>query len=220
MIAKIGWSRRRSAAGSNSARVEQSGTDGAVGQLAPDAGHGAKPGTPRRGEGVVKRVPQPCGRAGAEYLNGLECLWDEGLDRLRALWTELYGASPSPRISRDILVRACAYRIQKQAYGELPNAFKRELARYATEVERKGAITHNQAKALAPGVCLVREWQGRTQRVEVTANGFVWSGKSFRSLSEVARAITGTHWSGPRFFGLDPKRPAGPMPRKKGKGDG
>ena len=123
------------------------------------------------------------------------------LDRaaLRLEWRELFG-SPPPSLSRDLLVRALAYRIQERASGGLPRAVARQLSPTTVADGPERARTSAADLDLRPGVRLVREWHGRTHTVTVTESGFEHAGRRYRSLSEIARAITGTRWSGPRFF--------------------
>lgn len=132
----------------------------------------------------------------------------EGMDLagLREEWTRHYGKPPSRYISRDLLRRAVAYRIQEKAYGGLKPAIVRKLRRVMEELRRGTQPTISPAVSIQPGVRLMREWQGETHVVEVHAKGFTWRGANYSSLSAIARAITGGSWSGPRFFGLHDKR--------------
>ncbi len=118
---------------------------------------------------------------------------------LRAEWQRLHRAVP-PNISRDLLIRGIAYKIQERASGGPNAALKRRLHRLA--VEPANGSSASRAPALKPGARLVREWGGRVHSVTVTEQGFEYAGQRYRSLSHIARAITGAHWSGPRFFGL------------------
>jgi hypothetical protein len=110
--------------------------------------------------------------------------------------------------SRELLVRAIAYRMQGLAGGSLRPEPQRQLRRIAQQFKEAGAATIRARPELQPGTRLVREWQGRTYDVLVLDDGFSWQGTRFRSLSAIAREITGTAWSGPLFFGLKPNRPA------------
>jgi len=114
-------------------------------------------------------------------------------------WSKAYGAPPPKGIKRGLLERACAYHLQARQSGGLKPATRKALLAIAG-----GAPFERQTprRELRQGARLVREWHGLTHQVEVTEAGFTWNGQSFASLSAVARAITGTHWSGPRFFGL------------------
>ena len=93
------------------------------------------------------------------------------------------------------------YRIQEEAYGGLDRETRRRLREIAAAADR-GERRPIGAAPLRPGTALTREWQGRTHAVNVLAQGFEYQGKPYRSLSEIARVITGTRWSGPKFFGL------------------
>jgi hypothetical protein len=135
---------------------------------------------------------------------------------LRQRWDELYGTAPLPRISRDVLMRGVAFRIQEEAYGGLAKAHRRQLHRLAENLSGGGSIPASQAQAFKPGTKLIREWKGRVHEVMICDDGYVWGGKRYRSLSRIARSITGTRWSGPRFFGLESEcRPATPATAKR-----
>ena len=121
--------------------------------------------------------------------------------RLRDEWRRLYRGQP-PRLSRDLLIRTIAYRMQERVYGGLSKATQRKLDALTRELRLKGSIAVTPDTSLRPGTRLVREWRGRTHTVVVTEAGFEYAGKTFPSLTKIAHAITGAHWSGPRFFGL------------------
>ena len=120
--------------------------------------------------------------------------------QLRDRWA-LVGPGPAPSVPTPLLRRLLAQRLQEKRYGALPLLVARELERVATA---SGTIAEpvRQQIALTPGTRLIREWNGRTISVEVGEIGFLWEDKTYRSLSEIAREVTGAHWSGPRFFGL------------------
>lgn len=124
---------------------------------------------------------------------------------LRAEWRRHFRANPPKRVARDLLVLGVAWKIQEQAYGGLSAATKRRLADLAKTMDRDGDVTRNRVARLKPGAKLVREWRGNTHTVTVIDEGFEWKGRHRRSLSAIAREITGVHWSGPRFFGLNGK---------------
>ena len=130
------------------------------------------------------------------------------LGRLRQQWRTLYKAEASPHLSRELLVRAVAYRMQEVALGGLRSGRQRQLQQIARQFNQTGAATTPHRPELKPGTRLVREWQGRTYEVLVLDDGFSWQNTHHRSLSALARKITGTPWSGPLFFGLKPNRPA------------
>jgi hypothetical protein len=102
-----------------------------------------------------------------------------------------------------LLVRTIAYRLQKHAYSGLSKATKRRLIALTKELGTSGGIVSDPGPRVRPGARLVREWRGRTHTIVVTEYGFEFSGKTYSSLSKIAQAITGAHWSGPRFFGLN-----------------
>jgi hypothetical protein len=120
---------------------------------------------------------------------------------LRSEWRRLYRSQP-PRLSRDLLIRAIAYRIQELRYGGLSKATRRKLAALVTAPQSEEEIAPEPAQKIRPGARLVREWNGRTHTVTVKEEGFTYAGRSYLSLTAIAREITGAHWSGPRFFGL------------------
>jgi hypothetical protein len=126
-----------------------------------------------------------------EQLAELETL---GLTELRGRWAKLTGRVV-PRLGSGMLRLALAYEIQARALGGLPRASQQRLAQLGA--------ARTVTRAAVPGMRLVREWNGKVQVVTIGEQGEVlWNGKTWRSLSEVARAITGTRWSGPAFFGL------------------
>ena len=120
---------------------------------------------------------------------------------LRLEWRRLYRAEP-PRMSRDIMIRAIAYRLQEIAHGGPSKVTQRRLMTLTAEFETSGRIAPPAGPKLKPGSRLVREWHGRTHTVCVTDDGFEFQGKAYRSLTKIALDITGAQWSGPRFFGL------------------
>jgi hypothetical protein len=130
------------------------------------------------------------------------------LGELRQQWRALYKAEASPHLSRELLVRAVAYRMQEVALGGLRPGRRHQLLRIAQQFKQTGAANAPPRPELKPGTRLVREWQGRTYEVLVLDGGFSWQDTHHRSLSALARKITGTAWSGPLFFGLKPNRPA------------
>lgn len=121
---------------------------------------------------------------------------------LRAAWRDVY-RSPAPwLLSADLLARGIAYRVQERRYGSLDAGTRRALARATRQLAATGDIAAPVLR-IKPGTRLVREWQGQTLSVLVLEEGFEMDGKRYGSLSEIAKAVTGTSWSGPRFFGLN-----------------
>jgi hypothetical protein len=126
---------------------------------------------------------------------------DASLGELRREWRRLYHVD-APRISRDLLVLGIAYRLQEIEHGGLGKATIRKLRTLAKTLRTTGRVGPTPSLTLKPGARLVREWNGRTYTVTVTEDGFDYAGTSYPSLSNIAKKITGAHWSGPRFFGL------------------
>lgn len=130
------------------------------------------------------------------------------LSELRDIWSKRLGQKPPPLRSREIFRRMLAYRLQAAVFGDLSVDTRRKLA--AIEARR----TNPQKRRITPpvrlgsGAVLIREWQGVRHEVQVVGDRFVHRGTTYRSLSEVARAITGSRWNGPLFFGLRDKRKA------------
>jgi DUF2924 family protein len=110
-----------------------------------------------------------------------------------------------------LLVRTIAYRMQELAYGGLSKATQRKLIALTKELQTKGSIASDPNPQVRPGARLVREWRGRTHTVVVTEDGFKYAGQTYLSLSKIAQTITGAHWSGPRFFGLNRNDAPGPQ---------
>jgi hypothetical protein len=125
-----------------------------------------------------------------------------GIDELRERWKAMFGRAPSRDISRSFATRAIAYRLQEKAFGGLKPSTQRLLAEFASDGTNGSALAAAPSRIVQPGAVLVREWRGISHQVSVLEKGFCFRGKRYRSLSEVAREITGTRWSGPLFFGL------------------
>jgi hypothetical protein len=121
---------------------------------------------------------------------------------LRDSWRSLYRTEPPKRVDRSLLIRAIAYRMQENAFGGLKAATHRLLMRAAENVAAGRGIEVDSNRTAKPGTVLVREWGGVTHQVTVQEHGMLFHGKRYFSLSEIARLITGTRWSGPLFFGL------------------
>ena len=125
---------------------------------------------------------------------------------LRLLWGQAFGAPPPKRLSRDLLLRAVVYHVQEQAQGGLRPVTRQRLAQAAQDLrsERRpvaGPMT------IKPGTRCLREWHGVIHELIVLEEGVRYRGQTWRSLSAVAREITGARWSGPLFFGLKGRRP-------------
>jgi Protein of unknown function (DUF2924) len=126
----------------------------------------------------------------------LETLDTCTLAELRALFEGIFGSRPRPRARVEFLKANIAWASQAIREKRDPLRLRQELAAKAKRSPAGKSPYHR------PGTCLVREWQGETYEVTVLESGYRWQGETYRSLSRIAREITGAHWSGPRFFGL------------------
>jgi hypothetical protein len=135
----------------------------------------------------------------AESLAGLSA---STIFELRGEWRRLHRAPPPMRLSRDLLMRGITYKLQERPLGGLSKSIIRKLERLNLDSQVSDAQKPARPISLTAGTRLVREWRGVTYTVLVDADGFEWNGRRYRSLTIVAREITGAHWSGPRFFGL------------------
>jgi hypothetical protein len=122
--------------------------------------------------------------------------------KLRELWRDSYGSDPPAKISNLLLRQAVAHRLQVKHLGGLNRSTSRALKRLLEESGATRFRPHSRNTSVTDGTVLLREWHGATHQVTATEKGVLYRGKLFRSLSEVAREITGTRWSGPLFFGL------------------
>jgi hypothetical protein len=125
------------------------------------------------------------------------------LDRaaLSKLWHQLFHTSP-PKLRRDLLISMLAYRLQEQAFGSLGAANSVRLRQLGRAFESKSNTAVSPVPSIRPGTRLVRQWGDQVHLVNVESSGYEYHGARYQSLSEIARLITGTRWSGPRFFGL------------------
>jgi hypothetical protein len=121
-----------------------------------------------------------------------------GLDALRTRWRATFRSPPPPAFTKDLMARFLCWHFQEQAVGELDP----ETAKHLDGLVRRDKAEANRPRRIKPGTVLVREYQGERHTVTVVPNGYVWRETAYASLSTIARAITGTAWSGPRFFGL------------------
>lgn len=122
---------------------------------------------------------------------------------LHLAWRRYYRTVPAKKMSRDILELGIAWKIQESKFGGLSAAVKRQIADLARTMEAKSDLAKPRVVTPKPGARLLRAWNGATHEVLAVEDGFLWAGKTWRSLSVIAREITGTRWSGPRFFGLN-----------------
>ncbi len=133
----------------------------------------------------------------------IDVLADLTRAELAERWRAHYRSVSPKGISRRLLIRGIAYEMQAKRYGGLKPATDRLLRMIANGTADGDHGGRKTAPRLQPGTQLVREWNGVSHVVEVIDGGFVWNGDRYRSLSSIARAITGARWSGPRFFGLN-----------------
>jgi Protein of unknown function (DUF2924) len=126
--------------------------------------------------------------------------------KLLTLWSELHKTPAPTKLRREFLVPFLAYKIQEDAYGGLKRSTRSELRRIAKELDKAdGRRRKNTNSRIRPGTRLLRKWHGESHEVTATESGFEYRSERFKSLSQVARQITGTSWSGPAFFGLKAK---------------
>ncbi len=176
---------------------------------------------PRPGP-IADSLPDERSPAGGGLEAELAELERLSLEDLRLRWRNRWGRLPPAPLSRNLLLRLMAYRLQAEAFGDLDRETIRILERLAQAVPDKPASDRSSSAAsdggvsaatlpvrkvadpliLRPGALLVREWQSRLEHVMVVHDGFAWNGATYGSLSAVAFAITGTKWSGHRFFGV------------------
>ncbi len=121
---------------------------------------------------------------------------------LRNLWTELFNASPHPKLRRDLMIPILAYRIQEENFGSLKANTKNRLRQLAKGFARDPDQALPSRTTLKPGTRLMREWRDQVHLVNVETNAYEYKGGRYKSLSQIARLITGTRWSGPVFFGI------------------
>lgn len=124
----------------------------------------------------------------------------EAMDReqLVQTWKGMFRTSPPPRLSKRLLRSLLCFEVQVKVHGGLSSSLRRRLAAIGSGKK----VVRPVASRLEPGARLIREWNGVSHVVDVVDGGVMWKGNRYRSLSSVAREITGAHWSGPRFFGL------------------
>jgi hypothetical protein len=121
---------------------------------------------------------------------------------LRHRWKTLFGHPAPKSLRRTFLARAVAYQMQVEAYGGLSVATKRRLREIAHAVRNGDANAMLGGGRIKPGTQMIRQWQNTTHTVTALVDGFEWSGRTYKSLSAVANAITGTNWNGFAFFGI------------------
>jgi hypothetical protein len=160
------------------------------------------------GEGLSSLARRPVDES--ELREAVANLATVDLAGLRLQWRNVFGGTAPVHLPKPLLARILAYQLQADAFGDLPGTVRRTLEGFGAQSSAPSGQTRGNGSSyrrrIKPGSILVREWNGRLQRVTALEEGFAWEGKTYRSLSMVARAITGGHWNGRRFFGLPGSR--------------
>jgi hypothetical protein len=188
-----------------------------------------QPTTPRRAaKQPAKIAPEASLPLDASVLSIVAGLEGHDLNALRRQWRAHLGGEPPAHLLRWLLMRLLAYRLQVDAFGGLDRSIQRMVRSNrhedaAAPFDRRAPQTRDGV-GLKAGAMLVREWNGKLERVMILEEGFAWNGQTFSSLSQIAKAMTGTNWNGRRFFGLRQgktlagEEARGPRTRKAGAG--
>ena len=137
-----------------------------------------------------------------ETSSEIAALFELSVSELKDRWRSIYGTEPPPRSSRKLLVSAIAYRMQQRVLGGLKPSVRRLLERASEDAGGHRVPRNRPVTRASAGTILIRDWQGKSHHVTVLDRGVLYRNKNYRSLSHVARVITGCRWSGPLFFGL------------------
>lgn len=121
---------------------------------------------------------------------------------LCGLWKQLFNASPPAQLRRNLMISILAYKIQEEVFGTLTAATRGRLRQMGRALDGNSNCAIPSVPTLKPGTHLVRQWRDQVHLVNVEATGYEYQGARYKSLSEIARMITGTRWSGPLFFGI------------------
>jgi hypothetical protein len=124
------------------------------------------------------------------------------------LWEEHFGASPPTQLRRELMIPILAYRIQEKAFGALKADTRTRLRQLAEGFANNSENVVSSKRTLKPGTRLVREWRDQVHLVNMETNAYEYKGGRYKSLSQIARLITGTRWSGPLFFGISGDQPS------------
>ncbi len=135
---------------------------------------------------------------------------------LLTVWIEFYGTPLNFHAQKDFLVRCLAYRLQETAAGGLSASKRKQLRKLAERISAGDTLAAYMGTGIKPGTKLIREWQGENHEVIALDKVFVYRSKQYSSLSKIARTITGTRWSGPRFFGLTSRVGTATSERRRG----
>jgi hypothetical protein len=147
------------------------------------------------------RNNRPRRAAGTELARDVPGLVDRSTQDLRLAWRQLHRTGPPSGLSRDLMIRVLAHRLQERTEGSASPALRRRLQSLAA-ASRKAGVPLDPGIVPKIGTILVRQWRGHAHAVLVREGGFEYEGEHYRSLTVIAERITGAHWSGPRFFGL------------------
>jgi hypothetical protein len=142
----------------------------------------------------------------SSIIKSLASLPNLGKPALSKLWWQLFKKEPPPEIRKDLMLRIVAHRLQEQEFGGLNDPGRRQLRQLATTFEANPNAVLSTRPPIKPGTRLVRQWREQVHVVEVEPEGYQYKGARYENLSEIARLITGTRWSGPLFFGLKDKQ--------------
>ena len=148
-------------------------------------------------------------KAGGELAREIAALSDLTIDELKDRWRSNYDCAPPGRCSKKLLVAAIAYRLQERAFGGIKPSVLRQLERLADGNGQLQTVPSRPVTGASTGTVLIRDWRGTSHQVTVLQRGVLYRKENYRSLSQVARVITGTRWSGPLFFGLRSRRKEG-----------
>lgn len=159
-------------------------------------------------ERILKQKSNQASEADHSVVHQINELQRMSLPALRKKWIDLFGSDPG-KLSKQYLTRRLAYRIQELIYGGMSHETRDKLRRWAESPEKMVKKPVREKTHLQPGTRLLRDWHGERFEVIVQEDGFAFKGKTYRSLSGIARAITGRHCGGRRFFGLQPSNTKG-----------
>jgi hypothetical protein len=132
----------------------------------------------------------------------LAALAESSKAALRELWQELFKAPPPSQLRKELMLSILSYRLQEEAFGSLTINSLRKLTVIAQAIETNPDSPITDSPRIKPGTRLVRQWRDQVHLVNVETSGYEYQGARYKSLSEIARLITGTRWSGPLFFGI------------------
>jgi hypothetical protein len=135
--------------------------------------------------------------------------------QMLALWKQLFELPPPREARRDLIVRFLAYKMQERAHGGLSRETRSRLAELVRKLATNPNAELSGTPRIKPGTRLIRDWRGQSHQVTVLENGYEYAGKRYSSLSQIARLITGTRWSGPLFFGLKGGRAKEPLDEQR-----